>query len=378
MRQIDRKTKPTAIVLGANAGQADLIRYLTEKGWRVTACSRSANEPGAKIATSFVELSVTEVDQVCALAEAEQADVIYSVASDICMTAVTAVSERLDLPHFLNSELVAMFRNKAMLRGYLNEHGIGTLDYLKVSSAENFESWSTFPCIVKPPDSWGQRGVRKVPDKVELIDAIYGSFAHTGSRSAIVEAYMAGTEISCNVLVSEGALVVAAFSERLVHGSGYFGIPAGHLIPPLHVSDEDVRRAYLMVEAVIRSLGIENAALYFQMIVSDDGPRIVEITPRLDGCHIWRLIKAAYNIDLIDLTFRRLIGEAIEVPLLRREPESVYELMFQQLPTGRTFEECDFPVPADALYHEFRCEEGQIPAKTNGRLEIVGYYIRRQ
>ena len=114
MRQIDRKTKPTAIVLGANAGQADLIRYLTEQGWRVTACSRSANEPGAKIATSFVELSVTQVDQVCALAKAEQADVIYSVASDICMTAVTAVSERLDLPHFLNNKLVATFRNKAM------------------------------------------------------------------------------------------------------------------------------------------------------------------------------------------------------------------------------------------------------------------------
>lgn len=378
MRQIDGKTKPIAIVLGANAGQADLIRYLTEKGWRVRACSRLANEPGAKIATSFVELNVTEVDQVCALAEAEQTDVVYSVASDIAITAVTAVSERLDLPHFLNSELVAMFRNKAMLRGYLNEHGIGSLDYLKVSSVEDSEGWSTFPCVVKPLDSWGQRGVRKVQDKVELIDAIYGSFAYTASRSAIVEAYMAGTEISCNVLVSEGVLVVAVFSERLAHGDEYFGIPIGHLIPPLHVSDEDIRRAYLMVEAVIRSLGIENAALYFQMIVSDDGPRIVEVAPRLDGCHIWRLIKAAYNIDLIDLTFCRLMGEAIEVPLLRREPEAVYELIFQQLPTGRKFEECDFPVPADALYHEFRYEEGHVPAETNGRLEIVGYYIRQQ
>jgi len=372
------KMRGTVVVLGANAGQADLIRYLTETGCSVTACSRLASEPGAKIATRFVELDVTSIDQVCALAEAEQADVVYSVASDIAITAATTVSERLNLPHFLNSQLIAMFNNKAELRRYLNEHSIGTLDYQKVSSVQDAEKWSAFPCVVKPLDSQGQRGVRKVHNNAELIDAIRESFAFTSSASAIVETYVPGTEISCNVLVSEGAVVVAVFSERLVHGGAHFGIPAGHLIPPLHVSDEDVRQARVMVEAVIRSLGIQNGALYFQLIISDNGPRIVEIAPRLDGCHIWRLIRAAYDINLIDLTIRRLMGEAIKAPLLRPDPGAIYELMFQQLPTGRAFESRHFPVPADALYHEFRCDEGQVPAGINGRLEIVGYYVRRQ
>lgn len=189
---------------------------------------------------------------------------------------------------------------------------------------------------------------------------------------------MEGTEISCNVLVSGGSLAVAVFSERLVHGGDCFGVPVGHLIPPQHVSDESIGQARAMVEAVIRSLGIENAALYFQMIVSHDGPRVVEIAPRLDGCHIWRLIKAAYGIDLIDLTFRRLMGEAVQASVLPGLPTAVFELMFQQLPTGRVFRGADFPVPSDALYHEFRCGEGQVPTPINGRLEVVGYYVRRR
>ena len=47
----------TAIVLGANAGQADLIRYLKERDWNVTAVSgRQVGDPGEKLADSFVKL----------------------------------------------------------------------------------------------------------------------------------------------------------------------------------------------------------------------------------------------------------------------------------------------------------------------------------
>jgi biotin carboxylase len=367
-----------AIVLGANANQADLIRYLINKGWRVTVCSRRANDPGRNIATSFVHLDITEIDKICDLAIREKADVVWSISSDIAITAATVISERLDLPHFFDSKLIGIFNNKAMLRAYMNERKIGVVDYVQVFSDEDVEEWSVFPCVVKPLDSQGQRGVRKVQNKTELTDAIHESYAFTSSASAIVEAYVEGNEISCHALVSERSLMACVFSERLVHDGEYFGIPKGHLIPPRHVNAEDIRKARKMVESVTHSLNIEDGLLYFQMIIAKDGPRIVEIAPRLDGCHLWRLIKEAYSIDLIDLTFRRLMGEAIDVPPLRCEPRAIYELMFQQLPSGRKFEKRYFPVPGDVLYHEYRYQEGQCPVDVNGRLEIVGYYICRR
>ena len=75
---------------------------------------------------------------------------------------------------------------------------------------------------------------------------------------------------------------------------------------------------------------------------------------------------------------RRLLGEAVPAQERRVEPGAVYELMFQQMPPGRPFSSAEFPVPADALYHEYRYEEGQQVVAVNGRLEVVGYYVRRR
>ena len=197
-------------------------------------------------------------------------------------------------------------------------------------------------------------------------------------RRAILEAFLDGVEISCNVLVSDGELVVSELSERLVHTGDNFGIPVGHLIPIVSVPDDQVKAAAKLVEDVTRSLGIRNGTLYYQMIVTPEGPRIVEIAPRLDGCHVWRLIKAARGIDFLDGAVRRLTGEQVPKQSGRHEPGAVYELMFQQMPPGQPFDKSRFPVPADALYHEYRYEDGQPVVPVNGRLEVVGYYVRKR
>ena len=56
-----------------------------------------------------------------------------------------------------------------------------------------------------------------------------------------------------------------------------------------------------LVRAVVASLGVRDGTLYFQMKATPDGPKIIEIAPRLDGCHIWRLMKHARDLDYLDL-----------------------------------------------------------------------------
>ncbi len=370
----------SAIVLGANAGQADLIRYLKQRGWEVTSVSgRRVGDPGETLADSFEQLDIRDIDGVCALARDRNAGIVYSVSSDVAITAATEASERLGLPRFFDSGLIEVFNKKPLLRAYLNGRGLSPVAFAEVSSVEEANEWQVFPCVVKPSDAQGQRGVSKVLRKAELAQAIGEAIAACKEpRRAILEAFLEGVEISCNVLVSDGELVVSELSERLVHAGDNFGIPAGHLIPIVSVPEDQVKAAAKLVEDVTRSLGIRNGTLYYQMIVTPEGPRIVEIAPRLDGCHVWRLIKAARGIDFLDGAVRRLTGERVPKQSGRHEPGAVYELMFQQMPPGRPFEKGRFPVPADALYHEYRYEDGQPVVSVNGRLEVVGYYVRKR
>jgi hypothetical protein len=137
-----------------------------------------------------------------------------------------------------------------------------------------------------------------------------------------------------------------------------------------------VAEAQGLVRDVVALLGARNGTFYFQMKATPDGVKIVEIAPRLDGCHIWRLMTHACGIDFLALAVARLTGEGVAVE--RREPDGVYELMFQQVPPGTTFRAADFPPPPDALYHEHRYVDGQTVAPINGQLEVVGYYVRRR
>lgn len=368
----------TALVLGANAGQADLIRYLAEHGWRVTACAHRPGGAGAKLAHDFALVDINDRDGVTELARSIGADLVYSVSSDMAVPAVVEASSRLDLPHYFDHALVNLLDDKAALRAHLNERGLSVVPYRRVKVVEDCADWSSFPCMVKPADSQGQRGVAKVDDPADFEAAVRRALDLSPTGTAIVEAWLEGVEISYNVLVAGGRVVVNECSERLVHGEHLVGVPRGHLIPPVAVDQAVADQGARLVEAVVESLGVADGTLYFQMKTTPDGPKIIEIAPRLDGCHIWRLMKHARDIDYLDLAVRRLMGEDVSGLTQGRPADGVYELMFQQTPPGATFAAADFPIPQDALYHEYRYADGEEVLPINGRMEVVGYYVRRR
>ena len=45
---------------------------------------------------------------------------------------------------------------------------------------------------------------------------------------------------------------------------------------------------------------------------------------------------------------------------------------------GQPFSAAAFPVPEDAIYHEYRYDAGQDVRPVNGTLEVVGYYVRNR
>lgn len=374
----EKDTMNTALVLGSNAGQADLARYLSEQGWRVAVCAHRAGGKAEAYADMVRLVDITDLNGVEALAREISADLVYSVSTDVAVPTVVEVSRRLGLPHYFDSGLVALLDDKAALREYLNARNLSVVPFRRLKSIEDAGGWDAYPCIVKPADSQGQRGVQKVLDDSSLKAAIETAIALSPTQTAIIEAWLSGVEISANVLISNGQVVVNEISERLVHGDHLLGVPSGHLVPPVDVSVENCAAARQLVEDVVASLGQVAGTLYFQMKVTDDGPRIIEIAPRLDGCHMWRCIKHATGIDYLDLAVRQLMGKDIAGHLQRCEPDGVYELMFQQVPAGGIFQSADFAIPADALYHEYRYDDGDEVLPINGKLEVVGYYVRRR
>ncbi|WP_321307505.1 ATP-grasp domain-containing protein [Marinifilum fragile] len=365
-----------ALILGTNETQADIIHYLREEGWEVHACGYRREGSGCDAAHYFHLVDTIDVDAVEKLAADINADIVYSVSSDSNIRSATKVAESMNLPTLLSSEIIDLFHYKDKFRQYLNENNINTVKYKKVTSLEQLSGWDIYPCVIKPADSQGQRGVKLLHCEEGLEESVAEAIRNSSSSLAIIEEYLDGVEISTNMLVQNGKILINEFTERLVHGEEFFGVPKGHSIPLRNVNKDLQTESEKLVENLVDKLKITNAILYVQMKVTPNGPKIIEVAPRLDGCHIWRLLKFAKGYDLRKYNIDCLLGKKINVE--RRNDNENYTLYFHQQKTGEKFTEEGINLSDNTVFNDYRYSKEEIIRPINGSLEVVGYCVKNE
>jgi biotin carboxylase len=370
------KCSKTALVLGVGNAQVDLIRCLKSDGWRVIGCSYRHEGRGLEYVDDFALLNVTDVEGIERLARAERVDLIYTIGSDLAMPTVARVAAKLGLPALLSAETAELLQNKIMLREFLARQNISPIQYKMVCGQSDLDGWKIFPAIIKPVDNQGQRGVYLANDMEAARAGLEKSLAHSRSKTLIIEEFLEGPEVSANTFIANGQTVFNEISDRLVVEGYAGGIPRGHIYPAMSCSGDLLAETKALVELCNRELAILNGPVYYQIILTANGPRIVETTPRLDGCHMWRLIKTVSGVDLLDVCVRQLMGE--ELPPLDVKPGlDSYYLGFYYCPPDREFHLAEHQPEGDVEYLEYYYADGEIVRPINGYLEKVGYYIEQ-
>jgi phosphoribosylamine-glycine ligase len=370
------KNAKTAIVLGVGNAQVDLIRYLKSDGWRVIGCSYRYEGRGLEYIDQFNLLNVTDATGIEQLARTERADLVYSIGSDLAMPTVARVASRLGLPSLVCAETAEMLQNKLLLRGFLLANNISPIEHKKVCGQDDLNDWKIFPAIVKPVDNQGQRGVFLANSRDEAIAGIEDSLRFSRSKTLIIEEFLDGPEVSVNTFVKNGETVFSEVSDRLVMEGYPGGIPRGHIYPAMHCSDATLIEVKKLAEDCNRKLTIENGPVYFQAILTIHGPRIVEVTPRLDGCHMWRLIKMVSGVDLLEASVRCLLGESSLDMQVNSGLQSRYIGFYYSLP-NKEFHIADHMPSGCVDYLEYYYADGETVRPINGYLEKVGYYIEQ-
>jgi phosphoribosylamine-glycine ligase len=366
-----------ALILGGLAGQLDAVISLQSFGWEVHACGRDREGPVFEAVAAFHAVDIVDVDAVTHLARRLGVQFLYSVGSDIAMPTISQVSERLVLPHFLDTDRTRLLRDKAALRGFLTRHGLSPVAHRRVTSIDDLDATFSYPAMLKPVDSQGQRGITVVTNREEAARALPAAIAASQSGSAILEEYLDGPEVSVHVFTGDGRIVFYEPSDRHVWDGPLPGVAQGHTMPSSWVAEYGLARELRdLVEGFVAALDVRNGPLYFQLKLTGRGPRIIEVAPRLDGCHLWRLIHALYSVDLLHCCWASLMGS--ELPSLAHAAAGQQAtLWFHLVPPG-------LPVDVPALaagndegvvVEEFHLDASGMPRDTNGVVSRAGYRI---
>jgi biotin carboxylase len=361
------------LILGIGNAQVDALQWLREHGEiEVHAVSNTERGRGYALADKFSLIDITDRDQVLNYCQAHGIDVVYSTGSDVAMPTASYVSEKLGLPHFVSYSTALTCNNKGLFREALKD-SYGAVPFRVLSSLDEAMDLA-YPVIVKPVDSQGQRGVATAHNADELAQCFAFAMQYSRSGKVIVEEKIIGDEISVNTFSRAGELEFFLPSGRIAWPQFDGGIIHKHFLPAKLSAAAQESVAKLVRETLTR-LEINDGPAYFQIKMRDDKAYLIEVTPRFDGCHMWRLIKFATGADLLDVALRRLVNddndEAAQVPAAFSVQSACLEFLCQP-PGPYTQAQA---IASNAVHSEMYLAVGDEVPSMNGKMEKCGYQI---
>lgn len=297
--------------------QIPAIKKAKELGYYVITCDYLPNNPGHAFSDEYVNISTVDKEAVLSFAKDKKIDGIVAYASDPAAATAAYVSEKLGLPGN-PYDVVKMFSEKDLFREFQKNNGFPYPQFYRLSNIEELkEVWDEieFPCVVKPVDSSGSKGVVKIDRKEDLEKAVEEALHFSRGGRVIIEQFI---ETPYNHLHADG-VVTDGKLDFVVLGDQRFRnmVPIGTAIPSM-VDEEVVRKATKEVARFIENSGLKNGAVNIEVRVAADGTvYIIEIGPRAGGNYIPQLMYHATGQDEVAAVLKQAMGE--EYPILTPE-----------------------------------------------------------
>lgn len=301
--------KQKLLIIGASVLQLPAIKRAKEMGLEVAVADYNPSAVGIPFADHYFNVSTIDIEAIVRVAQEYQPDGIMTLATDMPMRSIAAATQALGLPGITMESAVRSTDKIEMIKAF-KEHGVASPWFFEVSSAvelEKVRSKISYPCIMKPADNSGSRGVTIINNPEELTYAYQYSVKHSRNGKVIIEEYLQGDEVSVEVITYDGEPYVLQVTDKLTTGAPYF-VEMGHSQPSKFVGEDFVRISEL-AKAAVKAVGIQNSPAHIEMMVTKDGPKMIELGARMGGdCITTHLVPLSTGIDMIKAAIDIALG----------------------------------------------------------------------
>ncbi|MET4022088.1 ATP-grasp domain-containing protein [Bradyrhizobium sp. S3.2.12] len=278
------------VTLSTDPGQ---YQYLASGGW-----------DAIRVDTGNLDATVTEClrqSSICGIAG-------ITSARESAYAAVGKLCQHFNLPG-PQPAAIELCCDKFLQRQLLEENSIPIPGYRLAANAAEVERSAEelgFPVIVKPAVGIASVGVRLCRDPGELAqhaDYLLGERKiRLSSPRILVEEFAQGPHYSIEIMGSEVIAIGAADFGRPPH------FVCREYIYPAVVKEEDYERIVDVSQKCLRALNLSWGPKNIDLRLTERGPVVIEVNPRLAGTPNSQLIKFAYGIDPISEHIKLAIG----------------------------------------------------------------------
>ncbi len=270
--------------------------------------------PGRSVHVDFGDLK-TALPSI--LSHCRDYPVVAVIGTDDETTTLAArVGSVLNLPHN-TAAAVSKARNKFEFRRVLVRARLNCPTFERIELAIDPATVAAavhYPCVLKPLDLSGSRGVIRADNEADFIAAFHrvseiitGCAGADSDNALLVETFIEGVEVSLEGVVHAGSLrVLALFDKPDLLNGPYFEETI--YVTPSRLSPTQQCAIVTETQAAVAALGLTTGPIHAELRLDGDHAYVLEIAPRTIGGHCSRALRFPANVSLEELVLRQAIG----------------------------------------------------------------------
>lgn len=305
------------LILGAPVFQIEIIQKAKQMGCHVGVVDINPHAPAFLYADESFIASITDTEKVMEIARFFRPDGIMPGACDTAVLTASKICDKLNLPG-LSVETAINATNKIKMLEAFARMGIAHPRYQVVRKEELVDAKSEigYPIISKPVDSAGGRGVSIVHCAQQLHEALLYSSTAGKSGDVLLEEYMKGPEVSVEVIVVDGSPHVIQITDKITSGEPNF-FEIGHSQPSM-LNTSVKEKIKSLAGAAALSVGLRNSPAHVEIIVTEEGPKLVELGARLGSDCITSYLTdlSVSGISMIGSAISQALGQKPEIGVI--------------------------------------------------------------
>ncbi len=297
------------LIIGASHLQLPAIQKAKEMGLYVGVVDFNPKAIGISVADEYFNVSTIDEERVYQVAKEFRADGIMTLATDMPMRSVAYAANKLGLVGISYDTAIKATDKGEMIKAF-EAANVEHPWYYILSSSDDIETIGdkiTFPCISKPVDNAGSRGVMLIHSRDELYEAVKYSALNGRNGGVIIEEYLEGSEVSAEVMVIDGIVNVLQVTDKLTTGAPHF-VEMGHS-QPSQLGNKNVDAIKDLAVRAVKAVNINNGPAHVEIMLTKKGPKMIELGARMGGdCITTHLVPLSTGIDMIKATIDICLG----------------------------------------------------------------------
>lgn len=308
----------TLILLGGGNESVPIIARVKALGHRAIVVDGNANAPGFALADRAAVASCYHSDEAIADLRriGEMYDAVLCAATDTPHVAA-ALRAEFGLPG-MTVEQAALSVDKVAQKVALANARVLVPHFSQVIG----DSVPEYPCVIKPLDSRGGRGVIRLLPGVDPEWAYAEARRNSATGRVMVEQWLDGPQLSTESIMQDGRVLFTAVGlrnyDRLAEFAPYciedgFQSPYEFTQPGPTLCDVNG-----LIEAACVTLGwfqTGGGTVKGDFVIHDGRLHVIELAARLSGGYFaTHGHPAAYGVDFVGAAIRLALGERIETP----------------------------------------------------------------